>query len=497
MHDLLTDAVSDKRKDKDSLENHVATVAHYIDFVLANKRNPDVMSHHLPHFTEYLLTRSWKKMRRRIHHWSSQGFIYQLSRVDETALRAAVEPAVSPLRNDIPLAIKLVSLDSDDLIRNVIKYKRTDQPLMFSFLLTACQKMQARLRSDRQDQSGERLGEPDDSQDESDDPQDKSDDPLDEPDDPLGEPEVSGLYNRDTCVEFHQLLVSTLLSLGKGLDAYASALTNYRKDPESFVDLANHAGQVYDCVSLLWIIAYSRILENHLKVLHDKRWIKLPTNSKEKLDKYIAFTKFQNDKDQVVALDGVDGGVEDDESGEEDEDYLNIANKATSTGKLDLAVAFREWIRLQVDRFQAARKITSFLKRTRTPPVNLTLLAVRHPDSMIAGEAMEPWRNTIRDIYSEIHGGAPEAEKTIRILETIIEREAHTNPKSIFAKFISDTYQYDASVHCEIVMAALKEYCGSVIASDALKDRIQVWFHFSYHPAVCKSDAWHRISMTA
>jgi hypothetical protein len=459
------------------------------------------MSQNLPQFTEYLLTRSWKKMRRRMSHWSSQGFIYQLSGVDETALRAAVEPAVSPLRNDIPLAIKLVSLDSDNLIRNVIKYKRTDQPLMFSFLLTACREMQAMPRSDRQGQSGERLGKPDDSLNEPDDPLVEPEamprsDLQDQSDDPLVEPEVSGLYNRDTCFEFHQLLVSTLLSFGRGLDAYAKALTNY-KDPESFVDLMSHASQVYNCVSLLWIIAYSRILENHLKVLHDNRWIKLPTNSKEKLNKYISFTKFENDKDQVIAFDGVDGGEEDDENGDEDEDFINIANKATSTGKLDLAVAFREWIRLQVDRFQAARKITSFLKRTRTPSVNLTLLAIRHPDSMIAGAAMEPWRNTIRDIYSEIHGGAPEAEKTIRILEKIIEREAAANPKSIFAKFVSETYPYNASVHCEIVMATLKQFCGGVIATDALRDRIQVWFHVSYHPAVCKSDAWHRISTTA
>jgi len=328
-------------------------------------------------------------------------------------------------------------------------------------------------RSDRQDQSGERLGEPND-------------------------PEVSGLYNRDTCFEFHQLLVSTLLSFGKGLDAYAKAFINYRKGPENFVDLANHAYQVYDCVSLLWIIAYSRILENHLKVLDDNKWIKLPKNSKATLHKYADFTQFESDKDQVIALDGVDGDMGGDGSGDEDEDFINIAHKATtSTGKLDLAVAFREWIRLQVDRFQAARKITSFLKRTRTPPVNLTLLAVRHPNSMIASEAMEPWRKTIRDIFSEIHGGALEANKAIQILETIIAREADTNPKSIFAKFYSEAYQYDASVHCEMVMAALKQFCGGVIVTDALRDRIQVWFHFSYHPAVCKSDAWHRISTTA
>ena len=478
MHDHLTDVVYDKRKDKDSLENHVATVAHYIDFVLANKRNPDVMSRSLPQFTEYLLTRSWKKMHQRIHHWSSQGFIYQLSRVDETALRAVVEPAVPPLRNDIPLANKLVSLHSDDLIWNVIKYKRTDEPLMFNSLLTACQKMQTMPRSDRQD---------------------RSDEPLDEPDETQDEPEVSGLYNRDTCFEFHQLLISTLLSFGKGLDEYRK-YNGCKSDPQSFVNLVNCAYQVYDCGSLLWIIAYSRILQNHLRVLHNEGWITLPTNSKKNLDDYIDFTTFKNTKDQVTALDGVDGagkGSGDDGRGDEDEDFDTIAGKATVSGKLDHAVAFREWIRLQVDRFQAARKITSFLKRTRTPPVNLTLLAIRHPKSMIAGEAMEPWRNTIRDIYTRTHGGEHETDKIIRILQGIIVREAKTKPDSIFAKFISETYQYDASVHCEIIMAALKEFCASVVGTDALRDRIQVWFHFSYCPDVCKSDAWHRISTTA
>jgi hypothetical protein len=132
-----------------------------------------------------------------------------------------------------------------------------------------------------------------------------------------------------------------------------------------------------------------------------------------------------------------------------------------------------------------------------TPPVNLTLLAVRHPKPMIAGEAMEPWQNTIRGIYTMPRGGVPEAEITIRILEKIIHVKA--KPKSMFAKFCSpeaETYKYNARVHCEIVLVALNQFYGGMVGTDVLRDHIRVWFHFSYCPGVYKSDTWHRISTT-
>jgi hypothetical protein len=105
-----------------------------------------------------------------------------------------------------------------------------------STLLSACQKMQSMPRPDRKEQLKER----------------------------------SGLYSRDTCFEFHQLLVSTLLDYGKALDKSDDAHGKHLKQPneqklvQEMVDCAN---QIWERGRLLWAIAYSQILEDHLDVL--------------------------------------------------------------------------------------------------------------------------------------------------------------------------------------------------------------------------------------
>jgi hypothetical protein len=281
-------------------------------------------------------------------------------------------------------------------------------------------------------------------------------------------------------------------------------------------------------------------------VLCKEGWLHLPANSKEDLDKFFDFTKFKNRKDQVIVqptddldrdADGAgssdEGGVDDcgyeggededecaakdqvivqptDEVGEdtdeagssdkggdddcgneggedEDEEFANIADKVVSSG---LSKSFLDWIRLQVDRFQAARKITSFMKRTRTPPINLTLLSVRVPKPKPAGEVMEPWQETIRNLC--VKSKQVEPEETIRILQGKIYQgqcAVRTEKTSIFHKFDSETYQYDAAVHCEAALASMEKYSSAVLCDDTLKSHIQVWFDFRYHRDVYKSDA--------
>ena len=161
-------------------------------------------------------------------------------------------------------------------------------------------------------------------------------------------------------MSFTNYFVFTLLRFGKVLDGYAAA--------ESFEALLKSAKEVNRCGTLLWHIGYSRILENHLKVLHTKKLLMLPANSQEDLDKFFNFTDFARiTKNQVIAQ------LTDDE----DQEYRAIADKTVSSDNHDLYTAFLEGIRLQVDGFQAARKITSFMKHTRTPRIDLTLPAVR------------------------------------------------------------------------------------------------------------------------
>jgi len=139
-------------------------------------------------------------MRRRIHHWSSQGFIYYLGQVNEITLRDAA-PAVTALRNDVSLSTKLIEMDLDNIFQDVVTNTSTGMPLAITSLLNACQDMQGMPRREE----------------------------------PEEDDEVSCLYNRTTCFEFHRLLVFTLLSFGKALDGYADAYGKY------FEDLLKHA----------------------------------------------------------------------------------------------------------------------------------------------------------------------------------------------------------------------------------------------------------------
>jgi hypothetical protein len=272
-------------------------------------------------------------------------------------------------------------------------------------------------------------------------------------------------------------------------------------------------------------------------VLHEKRLLQLPANSQERLDKFFEFTNFVRPIDQVIVqpTDDVDagadeagnsgeGGVDDcgneggkdedertakdqvivqptdvvgggaDEAGNngeeeggvdgcgneggenEDEEFKIIADKVVSSDNRDLAKSYMEWIRLQVDHFQAPRKMTSFLKRKRTPHVDLTLLAVRRPEPKLAGEVLEPWRETIRYLCAKFKGVKP--EETIRILKEKIDQGVKKTPKyTIFHKFNfsgAETYEYNATVHCEAALAALNKFPGAVVCDDALRDHIQV-----------------------
>jgi hypothetical protein len=372
------------------------------------------------------------------------------------------------------------------------------------------------------------------------------------PDRPETSKDMSGLYNRDTCFEFHQLLVFTLLSFGEALDSYEQAYNNYweKRDPQRLVKLENCVKTVYERGSLLWFIAYSRILQDHLKVLQN-RWLMLPVNGKKQLDRFFDFTKFAPTKDQVIVSPtgendggadeagssggggvqggeaegdrvdeyGNEGGSDDagnsggsdeaegdradeydneggsDEAGKssrgrvegdtvddcgydegmvEGEEFQTIADK-----KHDLAAVYLEWIRLQVDRFQAPRKITSAAKRVRSPGVNLTLLAVRRPKPKPAGDVMDPWRSTIEDLCANNRKfkGLKRDEITRLLNDKISDGLNQEKKNPFFKKFHparAQTYKYNATIHCEAALAALQKFPGFVAGDKILKDHIQV-----------------------
>jgi len=396
----------------------------------------------MPIFTKYIVARSWEKMDRRMRHWSSRCFLSYLVAVEENALRAVVEPTVTLSRNDTTLSSKLLSMKDKDLT-SIMKNcpNATLRPTITS-LLTTCRDMRSYPKPERRVQSED------------------------------GSEDRSGLYTRDTCFEFHQLLISTLVSYKAGLHKLRTAYGKYWDKPgvQNLQNMVDCAKEIWKYGSLLWKIAYSQILKDHLSVLHQKGWLMLPV--KEHNDDEAGRDDGGGDEG------GQDDGDEDQGGKIEDEEFLTVSNILLSDSKC-IDKAFVEWIRLQVDRWQAPSKITSFVKRTRTPPTKLTLLAVKHPEPMPTNEAIEPWRNTIKDICARTRNkyNKYQANEVIRVLEDKITKGLEANARGIFDKFdssCSPTAPYNYAPHCEAVLGCLSKFHPCVAGNDALKKCLQV-----------------------
>jgi hypothetical protein len=413
----------------------------------------------MPMFMQYMVATSWRKMRRRISTWSAQGFIYHLGQVEEEALRAVVPSTGTDLQNDTWLS-------------GILLAENYSIP---STLLSACRKMRSMPRPERQEQSKER----------------------------------SGLYSRDTCFEFHHLLVSTLLAYGKALDELNNAHRNHLKaptKPEPVQVMVDFAKQIWHHGGLLWCIAHSRILENHLHVLRRLGWLPLPHNDKRQVELFSEFTGFKRKANPIANPPGVvrdeagrdSGDVvegEGDQAGEggrdtvkrdekeggdcEEDDIKSIINAVMLSDNKDIANIYLGWIRLQVDRWQAPRKLTAFVMRDKATPVDITLLAARHPKPILVCDAMEPWESTINDLCARKRNQL-EAGEVIGVLTDIIRKMRvgdKTGVHSIFKTFDPERAEkcdHHSTVHCEAVLAALSKFPDRAAGGDNLREQLQV-----------------------
>jgi hypothetical protein len=143
-------------------------------------------------------------MRQRISYWVTQGFIFFLGKVDESRLNDVVLATVPLLRNDSNLSDRLLEMEDNPSIQDIIM---KNCPIVYAqslitLLLNACHTMQTLLRQE-------------------------------------GWAKlccISGLYSKATCFEFHQLLLATLISYRKALDRFLAALDLHKSKP-NFLDL--------------------------------------------------------------------------------------------------------------------------------------------------------------------------------------------------------------------------------------------------------------------
>jgi hypothetical protein len=182
-------------------------------------------------FALYLVVQCWSMMYQRITDWSSQGYIYWLSKIREDKLRTASYDLCEDIPNQYNWGLA-------GLVLKMVK-----NGAMERFILGPCGRSEWRSEQFTNLVAAfSKLKEPDAS-------------------------ELHGhMYDTTTCVEFHRLLLAILLAYGHTLCAL--------KNAEGTADLVRLCKQVWHCNCLLREIASSLMLRQHLQTCQG--WLSIP-----------------------------------------------------------------------------------------------------------------------------------------------------------------------------------------------------------------------------
>src|ERR1700676_4680448 len=113
----------------DPLSNHIATLQEYLAEYKKRKTLRERKQYFF-RFAAYLVGKCWMKMRRHILHWSSQGLIHTLSKVNEQELKAGLSFCIKwdtvaklPKGRDSALDKLLIGMHEKGQINSVIMSK--------------------------------------------------------------------------------------------------------------------------------------------------------------------------------------------------------------------------------------------------------------------------------------------------------------------------------------------------------------------------------------
>ena|ERR1700735_1536489 len=106
-------------------------------------------------------------------------------------------------------------------------------------------------------------------------------------------PNNMDLYNQDTCIKFHKLLVATLLAYGKALETLCAAYKG-----GFLASMVTSAWRVWYYITILWGITYSGVLHHHLEVLEQCYFLIIPRY--KHIGLYQGFTTFAHPDYQMA-----------------------------------------------------------------------------------------------------------------------------------------------------------------------------------------------------
>lgn len=418
--------------DQDPLENHTATVLEYLSSyqTLTKEDKMDDRTSSFYNMMKYLVSRCWEKMNRRMFQWQSKGFIHNLTSIDNERFMSDSAQYMSsigpPKRMDTALTKAIV-----DLHASIIDKTLTNSvfPLQgFPKLAAACRRVQ---ESERRDQ--ERV------------------------------------YSQDNCVEFHVLLVSVL----KG---YCDALDNWNKSKKKFslgmqtqdeyIKLRlQYAVNVYNFGHLLWRIAYSQALRDHLGMLVAHSQLATPT-----------YAGYQRGEYRTSASSEDSGGHA---ARDEDEEAHELQELITRGG---ISLVYQRWIQLQVTQWAALDILSSYSRHATNSLQSIDMSICLLSTTRQNHGSLDDWRTVIEKLVNQPPAtfipsasiSDLDAKLVIGVMETKIIYFARRKSNSIFFQFTDNettglvvhhhAIDLIGQRHCEAVLACLRKYLDRLLS---------------------------------
>ena len=374
-------------------------------------------------------------MRQRIKHWSSHVYVYELGKLDEGKVRAAFESnrdiIGSTDRQDSTLGKLLVGVSEDGIIGRIMKAHPDEaaQTLTLPHLVAG---FKEGLKTKKWTP-----------------------------------------YNERTCFEFHQLLIATLIGYGRASKELQKAHRAVGKAREKLGDEnvpANKRASLVQCATdfwefahLLWRIAYSRMLHEHLAVLEAQTDLRLPHSNKFIISRAQKFTGFN----PVSSEEAVDM--------EMDDESLSLFN---GFAQGEIAEVFKKWIRLQVAHWTALQILSTFISNPKAVirDVDIFLLILQHPAASHGEMEIDGWHSTVKSLPTT----AFDTQVAIAcIRETLDNTERQFLPvrsRAIFWAYQrpGDIIPFSGNWHCEAILVWLAEYADELPLDDNLRAVLQV-----------------------
>jgi hypothetical protein len=266
------------------------------------------------------------------------------------------------------------------------------------------------------------------------------------------------LYTRATVVDFHYLLLTVLAGYRAGLRQLAD-----NSSPQSSDDYDG----AWLFTFLLWRIAHSSILREHLAFLH-----KAGLLSRLADDVVSGTVDFGMEK----------GGAEADDVGEEaaevtdqEMSFMLLHVEPTNARQQpDMGLVVLRWIHLLVCHITALETLSLFFRREVLGDTKLNIQVVTLRPTPVE---QTPWKPVVqRALQSQAPFLYDRYDKIITILaDCIQESQRNMEGRKPFHYFTEEVMQVTGNVHCGAALACLVKCSTAAIYNEGTEFQIDVW----------------------